>query len=469
MMMVSRIARLILPVFLFVLSCTLHAQDEADQHFIYIQTENNQLFYIRLNGKVFSSTAAGYVILPKLNSGNYQLFAGFPKNEFPEQEFHLTVSGVNEGFLLKKLGSEWTLFNIETMELTEGVNTVPVQSENKVKTTTVDSDPFATLLAGAVKDSSILQNDIVTTLPQSKQDTVQIQTAITDFSQNSSTDKLKADSATVVTTMQEVIPSGNNSFKDSSLASSPQTSSDATIAPVSNRSTPKENSIQRILLVNESGGLELVYVDHSLKDTVRILLPVSSDKITSTQTAKVIYHPPVQDTATLTITPTITPQDDGLKKQEPVSSGEKKPEPQSQIIYQPQPDTPTITEVKPKEEIKNADAKSGSAPQVIYHSNVNSDCRNFATNKDFFRLRKKMAAETDNDKMIEIARKYFRNTCYSTEQIRNLSYLFLNDEGRYKFFDAAYPYTSDSDQYSTLESQLKDPYYINRFRAMIHK
>ena len=37
------------------------------------------------------------------------------------------------------------------------------------------------------------------------------------------------------------------------------------------------------------------------------------------------------------------------------------------------------------------------------------------------------------------------------------------------FFDAAYPFTSDSDQYNSLKSQLSDEYYINRFKAMIHK
>jgi len=71
--------------------------------------------------------------------------------------------------------------------------------------------------------------------------------------------------------------------------------------------------------------------------------------------------------------------------------------------------------------------------------------------------------------MIRIAKKVFRTRCFSTGQIKNLSFLFLTDEGKYMFFDAAYPYTSDSDQYNSLKSQLSDEYYINRFEAMIHK
>jgi len=106
-------------------------------------------------------------------------------------------------------------------------------------------------------------------------------------------------------------------------------------------------------------------------------------------------------------------------------------------------------------------------PKVVTSSTVNSDCKSFADNEDFLRLRKKMASEDDKENMIKVARKSFRSKCFSTAQIKDLSYLFLTDEGKYMFFDAAYPHTSDSDQYSTLESQLKDPYYKSRFEAMI--
>jgi hypothetical protein len=71
--------------------------------------------------------------------------------------------------------------------------------------------------------------------------------------------------------------------------------------------------------------------------------------------------------------------------------------------------------------------------------------------------------------MIKVAKKFFKSKCYSTGQIKDLSYLFLTDEGKYMFFDAAYAFTSDSDQYPILLSQLKDDYYRNRFKAMIRK
>ena len=80
-----------------------------------------------------------------------------------------------------------------------------------------------------------------------------------------------------------------------------------------------------------------------------------------------------------------------------------------------------------------------------------------------------MASENNAEDMIKVAKKYFKIKCYGTEQIKDLSYLFLTDKGKYMFFDAAYPFTSDSNKYQTLQSQLTDEYYLNRFKAMIRK
>jgi hypothetical protein len=100
---------------------------------------------------------------------------------------------------------------------------------------------------------------------------------------------------------------------------------------------------------------------------------------------------------------------------------------------------------------------------------INSDCRSFATEDDFYKLRKKMTAEDSDEAMIAVAKKAFRTKCYSTEQVKNLGVLFLKDEARYQFFDVAYPFVHDTYNFSTLEQQLTDEYYRNRFRAMIRK
>ena len=69
--------------------------------------------------------------------------------------------------------------------------------------------------------------------------------------------------------------------------------------------------------------------------------------------------------------------------------------------------------------------------------------------------------------MLDAAKKTFKNTCFSVEQVKNLSALFLNDAGKYIFFDAAYPHVYDSQNFGILQNILTDQYYISRFKAMI--
>ncbi len=104
---------------------------------------------------------------------------------------------------------------------------------------------------------------------------------------------------------------------------------------------------------------------------------------------------------------------------------------------------------------------------VLRPLTINSDCKAIASENDFMKLRRRIASETSEDRMITAARKLFKMKCYSTEQIRNLASLFLKDSGKYNFFDAAYPFISDTQNFNTLESQMSDPYYISRFKAMI--
>ena len=94
-------------------------------------------------------------------------------------------------------------------------------------------------------------------------------------------------------------------------------------------------------------------------------------------------------------------------------------------------------------------------------------CKEIANDNDFLKLRKKMVGENDDDDMVDEARKYFKTKCFTTAQIRNLGVLFLDDLGKYKFFDMAYVFVSDTENFSSLQSEIKSEYYLNRFKAML--
>jgi hypothetical protein len=96
-------------------------------------------------------------------------------------------------------------------------------------------------------------------------------------------------------------------------------------------------------------------------------------------------------------------------------------------------------------------------------------CAAEASEKEFFKLRKNMAAEGSDDAMIKEAQKYFKRSCFSTAQIKNLGSLFLTASSKYQFFDAAYGHVSNPEQYAVLQSELNDDYYVNRFKVLIAK
>ena len=71
---------------------------------------------------------------------------------------------------------------------------------------------------------------------------------------------------------------------------------------------------------------------------------------------------------------------------------------------------------------------------------VNSDCKAIAWDNDVDKLRVKMLGEKDVDNKINIARKIFKTKCFTAAQIKGLTELFVTDQDKYKFLDAAYPF-----------------------------
>jgi hypothetical protein len=137
----------------------------------------------------------------------------------------------------------------------------------------------------------------------------------------------------------------------------------------------------------------------------------------------------------------------------------------------PDPTQKQPAETKQFLEITNEKENPKKDNEVIKKDEIvakqKSQCSALSTDDDFFKLRRDMASKSNDDDMIAQARKYFKNKCYRTEQIKYLSTLFLTDEGKYRFFDAAYLHVSDQDKFISLQSEIIDSYYLNRFKALI--
>ncbi|MBP6025088.1 MAG: DUF4476 domain-containing protein [Ferruginibacter sp.] len=213
------------------------------------------------------------------------------------------------------------------------------------------------------------------------------------------------------------------------------------------------SQITKLLSSAGADGTEMIYIDvvNGKPDTVRLFIPV--------EIVPVVIQPEMKAEE-----PKIEIKQEEEKKTETKFIDIELPNPNARVDSISTPVVPIVITEKKVDTVK---APEPVKENIVKPLMINSDCKNFATEDDFLKLRKKMAAENNDDGMITIAKKTFKSKCFTTEQVKNLSVLFLKDEGKYKIFDAAYPFVSDSYNFGSLETQLTDTYFVNRFKVMI--
>src|SRR5712671_1992630 len=85
-------------------------------YFVYLQTEDEQTFFVKMNGGIRSSSASGYLILSKLRDTTYHFAVGFPQNKWAEQNFSVSINKKDHGYLLKNFGGKgWGLFDLQNL------------------------------------------------------------------------------------------------------------------------------------------------------------------------------------------------------------------------------------------------------------------------------------------------------------------------------------------------------------------
>ncbi len=93
-------------VFMFA-ACYSHANA---QYYAYIEAEGQQPFYLRVGQKLYSSNAAGFLIVPRLDGSEVSVKIGFPENVYPEVAFTMTSAARDRGYSLRLVdGTGWTL------------------------------------------------------------------------------------------------------------------------------------------------------------------------------------------------------------------------------------------------------------------------------------------------------------------------------------------------------------------------
>jgi nucleoside diphosphate kinase len=370
--------------FLFFFSFSLIAQQN---HFIYLQTEGKQPFYVKLDKKILSSSSAGYLIIPKLTEGNYTLQLGFPKNEWAEQTLNVIVQKNDLGYLIKNFNEKgWALVDMNSYQI--------VYNNANQSLATKSTEKIVTPPVEVVKQ---------TPKPVIKEEPKQI-----------------------IKEEVKQIP-----------AEQPKLIAKETSKEIVKEETVAASSITKLFSSKSTTSIESIYLvkNNGTNDTVRVFIPLVENNIQSNSTP---IAPPKQEVVTTPIK-TETP---------PVIKELEKPAEQK----------------KPIEEVKSRPKEIAPTPAKQSHQVT---CKSLANEEDYKKLRKKMAAADNDNGMLQQALSGFQKQCYTTEQIKTLSFLFLTDDGKYKFFDTAYPYVYDIDNFPKLSQLLTEEYYIKRFNAML--
>ena len=144
--------RVLLLSALFGLSIVLNAQKV---YFIYLQSETSAPFYVKMAGKIQSSTTEGYLIIPKLTDSTYLLSVGQP-GKAGEPKFSITISRGDRGFLIKDFDGSPGLFDLQTLAVYR-----PLTAEGAATQTVPKNDNFTRLLAKAADDTTLLSQPVV--------------------------------------------------------------------------------------------------------------------------------------------------------------------------------------------------------------------------------------------------------------------------------------------------------------------
>jgi len=126
------------------------------QHYIFIEADGQQPFYLKQGNTMVSSSAAGFLILPKIKATEMEFSIGFPKNVYAEVAFYINGTDRDRGFQLKLMeGQGWSLFDRTSLEVIKGES--PKAAPIEIQLSKKEEGSFAQLLATATDDKSLLE------------------------------------------------------------------------------------------------------------------------------------------------------------------------------------------------------------------------------------------------------------------------------------------------------------------------
>ena len=419
------------------LSFQTYAQQD---HFVYIQSDEKVSFDVNVNGKTYNSSSIGYVIIPKLAKGNYQLSISFGNKKYPDQQFNCAIDKADAGFLLKNyIDKGWGLFNLQSSDIIMAVSaSTVVPDPPKVQPT---NDAFGDMLSQVSGDSTL--------------------NVKTEVEKPAVQKPVLVVGSAAIAKNENIIPQ-KDSIENDLVKDTPVVESKMGLPLYNN------NALVKIKEVTTNDGTDMVFLDSSsgLNDTIRIFLPAQP---VLTDAKEVQTKTPEKDSAiesakidSNTNVKKVNSGISGVVKQPDTSTSENGGVNNPFFAKEDQKKIDTNVTIDSGSVSKNNDDNAATASMPS-----SPECKNMLTESDMSKLRKKMVVAESDDKMINIVKKNIGDKCISTDQVKNLSALFLSDDGRLNFFSSVYTLVYDKSAFSSLEGQLIDPNYKKRFKDLI--
>lgn len=403
---------------------------QQQNHFVYIQSDDKVAFDVTVNGTTYKSSSIGYVIIPKLTKGDYQFNITFPNKKFPDQAFAFTIDKVDAGFALKNYGEKgWGLYNLQTMDI------MMAGGKSAAVTETVAAPPvdnaFGNMLSEVVDDSTL--NKKITL------------------------EKAAEETKTVAAPVVETTP----------VVQAPDTTKSIEVAKVDtteNQMQPAvSQQIKSLTKVNEflsDAGRDVIFVDNTggLNDTIRIFLPKSNAEENETNTlVNEVAKTPAKDTVIKEAAKETT---DTLKTAVVEKSGDV-----TNPFFNKQTENKATEEVKEQVStpVKEDEKVTNTANTIQALA-----CTNAIEESEVDKLKKKIVSAGNEEKMLAAVRKAVQNKCITTTQVKSLGALFPSDDSRFNFFNTIYTSVSDTQNLGSLDTQLIDPVYKKRYKALLN-
>jgi hypothetical protein len=418
-------------------------------HFVYIQSDQQQTFYIKKAGEVISSSSSGFIILPKLPSGTHQFTIGFPKNQWPEYDFQVEVKSSDRGFTLKNFDEKgWGLFDLQSAEIIMGRKIEPPKAQ-QLPEAPKSNDPFSVILASAVGDEGIRETGLIAMTVSRPAPAAPGNVAS------------KTTSTAPPVARKEAVPEAPNP-----VSVPPPAPADQKSFAVNTPSQPEAPKNEAEALISAKS------IDPGIK--VETNPPIAKAEL---PTAAKTQVPPaikaeVPPVAKAELPAVVKPEPEGAVKAEAKLSGirkisEVKGLKTTSLIFVDM-NGPIVDTVDVLIEVGESDGKQTSTGGTVMAPPANrANCGGIASEKDALSLRKKVLGMGDDEEMMAAIIKEVKAKCYTTARLQTVSYVFVNDKMRYRLYEESYPYIYDPANYAALERLLNSDEYISKFRTLI--